>query len=321
MFLAALLALAACGKESPAPASPTVRGRPRTISEEAAAIRAAPNLPPEGKALLIAALPRDRAITVQAASDRQELISPAPAGWRPKQAGLKVELTLVPEKARMRVGERFRYRLEIQNIGNEYIQFFEMGKSFIKDGSLYGHYRFLVTPPGGAERMMEAPMLRADRPQATNPGPAVKERVSAVMTREERAVASWRDEARHILDLYLAPGEILRNRVESASDPFRTLWTSFHFDKPGTYRIRVEYDDLGDHPDVAREKSIEQRMRASHASREQILKWDEEFRIERGVSLDDRKRERAEEVRSYEERRRTSVGQVHSNTAIVEVAP
>ena len=145
--------------------------------------------------------------------DRRELTLQSRRGWKPVDAPLRLELQLIAEKSGIVKAAKFRYRLEIKNIGREPVVFKEDAPTFIKDGSLCGSrgYRFYVTPPNGAEMLMAC-----EPPPASAPAGAG-------------------------LEVTLQPGDYLLTRAESPSSRFRDLRTMYRFDRPGTYRVKVVY--------------------------------------------------------------------------------
>ncbi len=68
------------------------------------------------------------------AADRAELVLPAPYFWRPDTPEAAFKLTLVLEKTTLKVREKIRYRLELQNTGGKDVYILE-DPSFIKFGN------------------------------------------------------------------------------------------------------------------------------------------------------------------------------------------
>lgn len=143
--------------------------------------------------------------------DRQELVLQPRRGWAPGEAARRLELKLIAEKSRIRLGEGFGYRLELRNTGREPFVFKEAPPSFMKEGGFCGErWRFYAKPPRGKE---------------------------ARLTCEAQGTAAPRDSG---LDLALAPGEYVITRPARA---FRRLKTSAVFQETGVYRVRVEFVD------------------------------------------------------------------------------
>lgn len=169
--------------------------------------------------------------------DRKDLVRSPKRAWEPENAARKLNLLLLTDKARIRVGEAFRYRLEMRNAGREPLPFKETAPSFIKDGSLCGDtaFRFHATPPGGKERLLEC------RPKAAG-------------VQASTAPAAIPESG---LDLTLPPGEYLLTRGSGAAAGFRELRTSFVFDSPGVYRLKAVYAPEGGPRSVSNTVALE----------------------------------------------------------------
>lgn len=142
--------------------------------------------------------------------DRKELSRQPKQEWTPENTPRKLKILLLLDKNRIRKGESFRYRLEMQNLGREPLPFRETAPSFIKDGSLCGRgaFKLYAAPPGGKERLLPC------RPaEETGSG----------------------------LDLVLQPGEYLLTRGAGPKDHFRELRTKFSFAALGTYTLKAVY--------------------------------------------------------------------------------
>lgn len=202
-------------------------------------------------------------------SERHELVIPPAVDFKPKELGRKLRLTLVPRQKSIKVGERFWYRIEIQNVGSQPVRFREW-KSFLKRGDQYasGRWKFeLVDPSGkrfdlvvgtlyGELAVADAGLDAADIPEA--------EKMTDEEVREFIRRDAPRRRAELDLDVVLAPGETLVSRPwrwHDASDrqerkkrgetnltpqpqgPWRELWVSHVFKEPGKHSISVTYDD------------------------------------------------------------------------------
>jgi hypothetical protein len=191
-------------------------------------------------------------LAAQEAADRQEFVSAPIQGWKPESSGRKLRLDLSIADSAIHAGGHIRYRLNIQNIGDQDVLFIEQ-PSFIKN-DLYGNeYKFFLIFPDGSEERILLPMLEFDS-LPTNPGIDLKN-----MTPEQKSEALRRyvDNKRRegMLFLRLHPGETMSTRPEHSSrDRFRTLNTAYDFSAPGTYRIKIAYDSTGI-PDGARAES------------------------------------------------------------------
>jgi hypothetical protein len=158
-------------------------------------------------------------LAAQEARDRQELVTPAPEGWQPKSTGAQLKLNLFAEKTALRIGDTFRYRLEIQNIGSDDIPFYE-NPSFIKTGADMWtiFFKAYITFPDGKESLLPPPLPFADSLPPDNV-----------------------DETPRKLFLTLHSGETVTTRARPLTDHFRALETGYDFDEPGRYRIRIFY--------------------------------------------------------------------------------
>ncbi|HXT01664.1 MAG TPA: hypothetical protein VN915_13405 [Elusimicrobiota bacterium] len=135
----------------------------------------------------------------------------------PEPVPQKLSIQLIPEKTSEPSGGKFRYRMEIRNVGRQPVVFKDEAPSFINDGSLCGAsgFHFVVTPPDGGERT--APCDPASKAAGAP------------------------------FDAALKPGEYLLTRPESAGDRFRALQTPLPFEKPGKYLVKAVYDAPGLH--------------------------------------------------------------------------
>lgn len=158
--------------------------------------------------------------------DRKDLLRQPKQEWKPGNAPRKLSILLLTDRAKIRKGEAFHYRLEMQNVGREPIPFKEAAPSFAKYGSLCGSsgYSFHATPPGGKERLLPCKTKAApDTSARTGPAP----------------------EPESGLDLTLLPGEYLLTRGDGPANRFRDLQTDFTFDALGTYRLKAVYAPAG----------------------------------------------------------------------------
>lgn len=149
--------------------------------------------------------------------DRRDLVRRPKGGWTPGREPRKLSILLLTDKARIRAGERFHYRLELRNEGREALSFIEPAPSFVKDGSLCGggSFSILAAPPRGRERALPCAKPADGAPAAS------------------------------ALALTLEPGEYLLTRGPGAAAGFRDLLTAFAFDAPGVYRLKAVYSPPG----------------------------------------------------------------------------
>lgn len=193
----------------------------------------------------------------QEASDRAELVLPSPEFWRPESAGRKIKLTLIAEKTTIRAGEKFRYRLEVQNVGEKDI-FFHEDPSFIKVGeeAWHGHYRILVKFPDGHESPLRPVTFHFDalpKPAELNFADMTDTEIDAALEKIDA-----RKRTRKTLELYLHPGETLFTRPDpTLPGSFRDLRIFTDLERPGRYRIRVVYDVKAPDPLHAESNTIE----------------------------------------------------------------
>lgn len=154
--------------------------------------------------------------------DRGELLRQPAEGWAPGDGGRKLNILLLAERSKIRKGEPFGYRLEMQNVGREPLPVKEGAPSFVKDGSLCGSspLRLYAKPPKGKERLL-----------ACKPADAAEVRPSTAPARRPPSA----------LDVTLMPGEYLLTRGSGPGKPFRPLETAPAFDALGTYRLKAVY--------------------------------------------------------------------------------
>lgn len=152
--------------------------------------------------------------------DRKDLLRQPKQAWKPEDAPRKLNILLLTDKAKIRKGEPFRYRLEMQNVGREPLLFKEAAPSFTKDGSLCGSngFKFYAAPPGGKERLLPC-SVQLSTASAAPPESG--------------------------LELTLLPGEYLLTRGPGRAAGFRDLRAAFAFEAPGTYRLKAVYAPAG----------------------------------------------------------------------------
>lgn len=323
--------LAGCGKKEPPRPAPTASATPvraqtfkERINERIREIDSNPKLPEYKKAALRPWAPERVAEQMQDVKDRAEMIVPAPAGWKPENAEHKVKLTLTAEKTIIRKGVKLRFRLEVQNTGRDRLFMSEHCPSFMKTGIVdsWDPIRLYGQPPGEQETMMLGPYLTGApfRPFSNDihfPEDWTDEQKRAEI---ERLNVTSGVECKLAIIFYT--GETLFSRPDlPPPNRFLELKTSFKFDKPGTYRIKAVYDDVGDHPDIEREKMLKAREKGLGASREELLRFEEERRRKNGIGLEQVRKEREDRIALYEKHKLTAVGRTESNTVVLEVVP
>lgn len=238
---------------------------------------------------------REPAYEANRARIRRDYIRPAPAGFKPEHAGRKVKLTMVVENKTLHRNGTLKYRLELQNIGSEAIDFYQSSSDFLAHRFLLGPFHILITPHSGKERAAEHFMGvgkdRDDNEIIHFPG-------EEHMTEAQKDAAFQKmieeSELKHLLDAKLQPGESLVSK-DDAGPPaaFHTLWTSFHFDALGTYRIRASFNDPPHRPYT-----------------EQELQRKEKLGMKRKYLIE-----------SYHDSVKEALGWVYSNQVAIEVVP
>jgi hypothetical protein len=180
---------------------------------------------------------------------RKTMVVSAPPDFTPKDADRKVQLRIVLEKSKIRVGERLRFRLEMTNIGRKELLYRESRSSlFVKNASLHNSYDMLfrLTDPRG--KRIE--MLSAPIPSDFN-GARKSEIEYLPNGMPENEKEKWLIEtnalgqAHATFKVKLLPGETLHSIGDDDSpiENFRTLFSESEFDKPGVYHLQVELDD------------------------------------------------------------------------------
>ena len=278
---------------------------------------------PHEKALLMSSIPEIVATRNHEKKDRAELVLPPPPGWRPENAKRKLKLTLIPEKTMIRKGEEFRYRLEVQNTGQEPIRFYHDYRAFIKTGDLLSgdYYEFYATTPGGPEQKL---LSRSQASGGIMPLHEIFFPDSMTIAQKDAALLRMSAEANaaSVISLTLGPGETMLSRPYPAPpNRFRDLGALLRFNQPGTYRIKLVFDDLGEHPDVKEEKQFSLQAKNWKISLRDVYKLDARAKLELGISREQQKKDRQEAIQNHEKRRLTAVGRTESNTVLLEVTP
>lgn len=251
------------------------------------------------------------------AADQKDMVRPAPPGFKPepdplKAGPLKAKLTLIPKKTILKPGETFWYRAELQNLSALTIKF-DKAPSFWKVGiAEYDQYDFYITPPGGKERNV---MLDIDFPIGSHRGPGARGKMNDAQLEDH----SFRMARRNALHVDLGPGETLLSRpwrrlsIEELDDMYEkdvepapvigefrelALESSFKFDKPGKYRIKLVFQDYA--PELPDEEHIQFSMQRNDYDHEEATRIAMDF---------------------YRWRLRNSMGRVESNPVKIEVRP
>lgn len=162
-----------------------------------------------------------RPLTAQE-KDRRELVRQPREEWKPAGGTRRLNILLLAKRDKIRAGEAFSYRVEMQNVDREPLVIKDPAPSFTKDGSLCGAGAFglRVTPPRGKERLVPC-----------KPGAAAETQAS---TAPAKAPPTG-------LEVTLQPGEYLLTRGSAPGDPFRDLRTAMTFETLGTYALKAVY--------------------------------------------------------------------------------
>lgn len=301
---ALLLGFSACGKKQP-PAAPAQSAPGRFLtppppipgSDEVTKL-----LPKAYEKLRPDLLSRARTMAAResfqkwlAEKDHAEMVRPAPPGWKPVSPGYKIKLTMIPQKTMLRRRQSFWYRLELQNVGREPIDFRDSPYSLFKTGAgSNGPFDFYVTEPDGTVARMSAPLTFDGG--CTNirgffhlPGEEQMTPVQQKAALERINEEDWREgERSNNLWLTLQPGETLLSRpwrnVDYCDEQYRTwiraqrdlpaegsfreLYSDYVLEKIGTHRIKVVYRDMPTGPDS--EKDIQDLVKQGYSREKQI---------------------------------------------------
>lgn len=199
-------------------------------------------------------------------TDRRELVTPAESGFKPTVSGPKVELTLFTRDARIRSGESLWFRAEMRNVGSEPIIFQD---PFIKSGSGgdgWSKYRLDISPRP-YRSSIPGDSTGGNCPESTPPIPGW-EAMSEAERKDARLRHVREESVRHKVNIVLQPGETVRTRdwrpysftercaAEAAGKPppdrpgglFREHEYHDDFKKPGTYTLKLIYNDPGHQP-------------------------------------------------------------------------
>lgn len=235
-----------------------------------------------------------------AEKDHVEMVRPAPPGWKPQSPGYKVKLTLIPQKTKLRRRQIFRYRVEMQNVGEEVIDFQDSVYSLFKSGNYSNNFSFRLTEPDGAVVNLGGHLSYGDEcprqgmeihfPGEEHMTPAQKDAEMERLNEE-----GWREVAlTSSLWVKLRPGETLLSRPTRHDDycgeqkknwrrtqlelpvenSFQEMETDHVFEKIGTHRLQLVYRDP---PSIINEKDVNPDLVKKGISREKQLKILEEM--------------------------------------------
>lgn len=228
------------------------------------------------------------------AKDRAEMVRRPPPNFKPEGSSAKLKIVLVPKASKMRVGDEFWYRLEIQNVSSHTLLFWE-NPSFLKYGTFWddGKWRFFVKLPTGKTKRILLGRYGEMRDAGRRRPRGVAIPGSDTMSKEELArrfqIESARSRAEKGLVVELSPGETLVSRpwewitdevyaervakgeadlYPRPSGTFRQLRTDFSFSEPGKYEIRVVFEDAKLGPP---DEGVMRRMMDLGHSRSEVL--------------------------------------------------
>lgn len=248
--LAAAALLSGCGRgPEPSAAGPSAVARPAA-------------LPPDlqkAQEKLESLADQTRVEQEQDKKDRAELVTPAPPGFKPKVSGRKLELTLIPQKKMLRVGETFWYRAEIRNVGSQSVT---VTDSFVKSGyDYYGaKFKIIVSPRHWKDHSVLRDASPCEASGLPIPG-------WTKMDKSQQVEAAKRyhleEELKNRVRVLLEPGETVRTQDEryvsqeedcaafqagkiASTRPgglFRQYYETRDFDRPGTYLLKLVLTD------------------------------------------------------------------------------
>ena len=244
------------------------------------------------------------------AADEKEMIRPAPPGFKPAPVARRTRLTLIPKTKILKPGERFWYRLELQNLGQETLSF-HTDPSFWKIGNMeFNRWKIYLTSPGGKEESMMVQYY-----DFSVIGPGARGQMSKAQLEDD----DYRSVRSSGLYVDLRPGETLVSRpwrrltgIEMSARYYRgikpaqvqgefrelALESRKAFTKPGTYRLRVVFQDYV--PEPPTEKEIQESMKGRGYGRQEAEE---------------------SEMRYYKSVLKYSLGRFESNTVTIAVQP
>lgn len=272
-------------------------------------------LPPDAQREWLRGVWRRPLERTQSLKDRAELVRPAPRDFQSDGKEKSLKLTLIPFKTRLKPGESLWYRLEIQNIGTSSVTWTE-SNSFFKNGIYLGSefiHIYLKLPGGKEVRGMAVPLSFGHCPE--NPAPKSPVEASGVSEEDFKDMftrATAMSDVEGGLDLALAPGETLSTRPWRHKNPcfpktpgkleqaalsrgFREWPWDMNHAAPATYGLRFEFS---------------QPAPSAPPTEEEMAIFERKY----GLS-------RADQLFSFAQRTRNSLGTYSSNSVQVVIAP
>ena len=248
--------------------------------------------------------------------DRRDYVRAAPTDFKPEDAAKRIKLTLILESPMLRKGKRFRYRAELQNIGNKPVSFFETS-SFFKSGALARKFHLHLTSPDGKTQELRARDVR-DAPGGGEVRLPGSERMSP--KQRDEAITRLNEDAQHEFELgaTLTPGESLvsRDYQNSSFGSFREPAASFEFESVGTYRLQLIFEDFPSPPDYEETKRLEDLEKDMKKVGFEKSKVFQSIKARKAHILS-----HAEKKRAHAEQISRSWGRVESNVVQLEVTP
>lgn len=197
--------------------------------------------------------------------DHAELVLPPPPGFRPLNEDRKIALRLILERTKIKVGERPRFRLEFQNIGRGNVFFSEL-EGFFKRGSFWGGvFKCLITDSSGKTKSPLPPLGIGQKLTSTFTIPNARFMSEKQIDEEIARMNADKSATETIVDL--KPGEILATRADPPKSGFRDLVLNYSFDRPGRYKIRIEYP----RPKIEESEDVLEEMVRQGWERQKIL--------------------------------------------------
>lgn len=253
-FLIAATSIFLCTRLSAAPAAeePSVKTQKRSTEEFLK------TLSPEGLKEFALMEERDRLAEKYRVRDRKNHVRQAPSDFKPEDARRKLKLTLIPERTMIRKGKRFSYQAEIQNVGRENVSFYEDG-SFVLKGRLIGtRFKFLLIREDGEESELWNLNFGHSPPDSDDQfhPPAGWEKMSDQEKDEAIRLLNLEGQLVSEFAVDLKPGETIYTRDPRTGARFTELFVTHGrgpiksskrilpvLEQPGTYRIKLVYDD------------------------------------------------------------------------------
>jgi hypothetical protein len=253
--------------------------------------------------------------SAQALKDRAELVRPKSPGFKADGREKSLKLTLFPFKTRLRPGESLWYRLEIQNVGTSSVTWTE-SNSFFKNGIHLGSefiHIYLTLPEGKEVRGMANPLNFGHCPEtAKTIKPLEASGLSEEDFKDKLTKATAISDIEGGLELVLAPGETLSTRPWNYKNPcfpktlgetektalsrgFREWPWDMNHAAPGTYGLRFEFS---------------QPAPSAPPTEEEMADFERKY----GLS-------RADQMYSFAQRTKSSLGTFSSNSVRVVISP